>query len=157
MKAPSKTPAKLGGVAEMMGNMAHNSRGEVKIIDSHFITANDELYEDYLHLNMTRPNLLLTEINKHVEGFKRKEAAVQQYKYSKVRSEYPWGCLFCAKERHEEDTCATKNKSNKSNKNNKRDNAWTLKFTRKQPGKEGSKNQRMIFLSTFLFLYFLLF
>ena len=37
---------------EMMRNMAHNSRGEVKIVDSHFITANDELYEDDLHLTL---------------------------------------------------------------------------------------------------------
>ena len=51
----------------MMRNMAHNSRGEVKIINSHFITTNDELYEDDLHLNMTGTNLLLTEISKHVE------------------------------------------------------------------------------------------
>ena len=134
-------------VAEMVRKMAHNSRGEVKIIDSHFITTNDELYEDYLHLNMTGTNLLLTEISKHVEGFIRKEAAAQQYKYSKVRSEYPWGCLFCAKGEHEVETCATKNKRNKSSKNNKRDNGqWTLKFTRKQPGKERSKNQKTIFL-----------
>ena len=122
IKAPSKNPVKLGDVAQMMRNMEHNSQGEVKIIDSHFITTNDELYEDDLHLNMTGTNLLPTEISKHVEGFKRKEAAVQQYKYSKVRSEYPWQCLFCDKEEHEEDTCATKNKSNKSSKNNKRDN-----------------------------------
>ena len=47
---------KLGDVAEMMRKMAHNSRGEVKIIDSHFIM-NDEPYEDDLHLNMTRTNL----------------------------------------------------------------------------------------------------
>ena len=97
IKAPSKTPVKLGDVAEMMCNMVHNSRGEVKRINSHFMTANDELYEDDLHLNMTGTNLLLTEINKHVEGFKRKEAAVQQYKYSKVRSEYPWGASFVPK------------------------------------------------------------
>ena len=110
IKAPSKNPVRLGDVAEMIPNMVHNSRGEVKIIDSHFITTNDEMYED---------EILLTEISKHFEGFKIKEAAVQQYKYSKVRSEYPWGCLFCAKEGHKEDTCATKNKSNKSSKNNK--------------------------------------
>ena len=78
--------------------------------------------EDDLHLNMTGTNLLLTEISKHVEGFKRKETSVQQYKYSKVRSEHPWGCLFCVKEGHEEDSCATKNKSNESSKNNKRNN-----------------------------------
>ena len=47
------------------------------------------VYEDHLHLNMIGTNLLLTEISKHVEGFKRKEAAVQQYNYSKVRSESP--------------------------------------------------------------------
>ena len=105
---------KLGDVAEMMGNIAHNSRGEVKIIDSHFITTNDELYENDLHLKITRANILLTEINKHVEGFKRKEAAVQQYKYIKVISEYPWGCLFCSKEGHEDDTCETKTKVTKA-------------------------------------------
>ena len=138
IKAPSKNPVKLGDVAEMMRNMAHNSRGEVKIIDSHFITTNDELYEDDLHLNMTGTNLLLTEISKHVEGFKRKEAAAQQYKYSKVRSEYLWGCLFCAKEGHEEDTCATKNKSNKSSKNNKRDNGH-LSSPENSQEKKGAK------------------
>ena len=63
IKAPSKNPVKLGDVTEMMRNMAHNSRGEVTIID---ITTKDELYEDGLHLNMTGTNLLLTEINKHV-------------------------------------------------------------------------------------------
>ena len=75
IKAPSKNPVKLGDVAEMMRSMAHNSRGEVKITDSHFTTTNGELYEDDLHLNMTATNLLRTEINKHVEGFKRKESS----------------------------------------------------------------------------------
>ena len=77
LKAPSKNLVKLSDVVEMMRNMTHNSRREVKIIASHFITTNDGLYEDDLHLNMTGTNLLLTEINKHVEGFRRKEAAVQ--------------------------------------------------------------------------------
>ena len=79
IKVPSKNPVKLGDVAEMIRNMKHNIRREVKIIDSHFITTNDQLYEDDLHLNMTGTNLLLTEINKHIEGFKRKETAVQQH------------------------------------------------------------------------------
>ena len=104
---------------------------------------------------MTGTNLLLTEISKYVEGFKRKEAAVQQYKYSKVRSEYLWECLFCAEEGHEEDTCATKNKSSKSSKNNKRDNGH-LSSPEKQPGKERSKNQKMIFFSFFFLFSFLL-
>ena len=50
IKAPSTNPVKLGDVAEMIRNMV---RGEVKIIDSHFIATNDELYEDDLHLNIT--------------------------------------------------------------------------------------------------------
>ena len=77
--------------------MAHNSRREVKKIDSNCITSNDE---DDLHFNITGINLLLTEINKHVEGFKRREAAVQKYRYSEVSSEYPWGCQRRTGRRH---------------------------------------------------------
>ena len=148
---------KLGDVAEMVRNMAHSSRGEVKIIDSHFITTNDELYEDDLHLNMTRTNLLLTEISKHVEGFIRKEAAAQQYKYSKVRSEYPWGCLFCAKEEHEVDTCATKKtKVTKAAKTTREtmDNGH-LSSPESSQEKKGAKIKKQFSFS--LFLCFLLF
>ena len=73
IKAPSKNPVKLGDVAEMMGNIAHNSRGEVKIIDSHFVTTNDELYENDLHLKIARANILLTEINKMLMASKERK------------------------------------------------------------------------------------
>ena len=63
---------------------------------------------------------------------------MQQYNDSRVRSEYPWGCLFCAQEGHEEDTFATKNKSNRSSKDNKRDNEH-LSSPRNSQEKKGAK------------------
>ena len=108
--APVKDATKIGDITEMMRQMQTNGNKSIELIDTHFITSEKELYSDELHLNMTGTNVLIREINKRVKNLMRKEVAVQDRIYAKVNTEYPWGCDYCCKENHQEETCEVRQK-----------------------------------------------
>ena len=73
-----------------MRNMESNSKGKIKVINSAFLSSDESLFEDDLHLNMVGTNKLIQEIGKHVDGLIRHDPSVQVTKYAKVSTEYPW-------------------------------------------------------------------
>ena len=66
--APVKDATKIGDITETMRQMQANGNKSIELMDTHFITSDKELYSDELHLNMTKTNVLLREINKRVEN-----------------------------------------------------------------------------------------
>ena len=107
VKAPSKDPVKIGDITEMMKNMEINNRkqGNIKLIETKFSRCNDDIYEDDLHLNQIGTTRLMKELGKTIEGLLREDRVTSNYIYSRVATEYPWGCNFCCKEGHDEEQC----------------------------------------------------
>ena len=72
----------------------------VKHVFSRF---DDDIYEDELHLNQTGTTRLMKELGKTIEGLLRDDRVTSNCIYSRVATEYPWGCNFCCKEGHDEE------------------------------------------------------
>ena len=95
--------------------MKNNSKGKIKVVNSAFLSSDESLFEDDLHLNMVGTNRLIQEIGKHVDGLIRRTPSVQVTKYAKVSTEYPWGCQNCTNTMHKEENGRVKKNAKKRN------------------------------------------
>ena len=89
----------------MMGNIEVNNRKQVniKVIDTLFSKADNDIYEHDLHLNQIGTTLLIKEMGSCHGGLMREERVTTGRIYSKI--EYMWGCSFCCKEEHDDEGC----------------------------------------------------
>ena len=107
INAPSKDPVKISNTTEMMRNMEVNNRkqGNIKLIDTLSSRVDDEIYEDDLHLNQIGTTRLIKEMDSRIGGLMREERVTTGRIYSKVETEYMYGCSFCNKEEHDDEGC----------------------------------------------------
>ena len=92
----------------LMRNMESDSKSKIKVVNRAFLSSDESLFEDDLHLIMVGTNKLIQEIGKYVDGLIRRNPSVQVTKYAKVSTEYPSGCEFCTNTMHEEENCRVK-------------------------------------------------
>ena len=69
----------------------NRKQGNIKLIETKFSRFDDDIYEDYLHLNQIGTTRLMKEIGKTIEGLLREDRVTSNYIYSRVATEYPWG------------------------------------------------------------------
>ena len=83
----------------------NKKRGNIKLIETKFSRFHEDIYEDDLHLNQFGTTRLMKELGKTIEGLLREDRVISNYIYSRVATEYPWGCNFCCKEGRDEEQC----------------------------------------------------
>eukprot|EP00112_Aurelia_sp_Birch-Aquarium-sp1_P003920 Seg1444.4 transcript_id=Seg1444.4/GoldUCD/mRNA.D3Y31 product="hypothetical protein" protein_id=Seg1444.4/GoldUCD/D3Y31 len=107
INAPSKDPIKIKDTTELMKNMEINNRkqGKIEVIETNISSSDKKIFDDDLHLNQIGTTRLMKSIDDAIGNLLRKEKVTTNRMYSKVETEYPWGCNACCKEGHEEEDC----------------------------------------------------
>ena len=107
VKVPSRDPLKMKDISDTTKNMEMSNRkqGNVKMIEATIPPHNRSIFEDDLHLNQIGTTRLMQSINDEIGEFLRNYKFTANRIYSKVDTEYPWGCNVWCKEGHEEDDC----------------------------------------------------